>query len=329
MTLLPANTHQSSQNIPEHWKQFAEMAKEYISKRKSDSTKRCYKNDFSLFTTWCRSIDADSIPCLPEVVTMYIAHIANAGKKVSTIERRLAAIRFAHKSAGYESPTNAECVRAALEGIRRTKGCAPQKKAAARVEHVVAMIAQCPESIGGMRDRALFAVCLAGAYRGSEPLSINIEDLESVPEGYITLLRRAKNDQEGKGKLKGIMNGQHIRCADLLRMWLKELADVGITSGPIFRPVSKIGKIEVNPENYRLGYRSFYNLLKRYALKAGFNPDVFGTHSLRRGFVTESFEHEADMNDTLGVTGQASFDELIGYKETSDLFKKNPGRLFL
>jgi hypothetical protein len=45
---------------------------------------------------------------------------AEAGLKPSTIGRRCAAIRYAHKLASHEPATNAEAVKATLRGIRRT-----------------------------------------------------------------------------------------------------------------------------------------------------------------------------------------------------------------
>lgn len=332
MLLVPVKDHLPKTQIaeiPEHWREFAEMATGYIDNRKAKSTQRCYIGDANLFTAWCDSIHACALPARPEVVAMYISHIASLGRKVSTIERRLAAIRFMHKTKGHESPTSAECVHAVLEGIRRTKGCAPKKKAAAYVHYVVDMINQCPSTIAGDRDRALFATCLAGAFRGSEPLSLDIDDLDRVPEGYIITLRRSKTDQTGAGKLKGIMNGQHIRCADLLHKWIAVLSDAGIHDGPLFRPINRGQKIETRPEKCRLGSRSFLNLVKHYAAEAGLDPHVFGTHSFRRGFVTEAYEHDADASDTMGVTGHSRFESMREYQERKDLFSRNPGRLFL
>jgi len=316
-------------DIPDHWREFANAAVDYMKKQKSDSTKACYKSDFSLFVKWCETVQAVSLPAMPIVVCMYIAHLANDGKKTSTIERRLSAIRFAHKIAGYPTPTTEECVIAAMDGIRNVKGSAPKKKAAALVWHVEAMIKQCPDTLIGIRDRALLAICLAGGFRGSEPLSLNIEDLERVPEGFVVFLKKSKTDQAGRGKKKGIINGEHIRCADLLREWIVQLNNQDIVSGAVFRPVLKNGNIETNEDRCRLGWRSFYNLLKRYAKQAGFDHTLFGTHSLRRGFVSEAFGHNAPIEDTMGVTGHESYDQVLGYKQEMDIFRNNPGRLFL
>ena len=65
-------------------------------------------------------------------------------RRQSTIGRRLAAIRYAHRLAGVvDSPTSSELVRATLRGIRRKLGTAPEQKAPATTD-VVGAIAAAP-----------------------------------------------------------------------------------------------------------------------------------------------------------------------------------------
>lgn len=85
----------------------------------------------------------------------FLAAEANRGTKVSTIGRRLAAIRYAHKLAGHEPPTNSEAVKATMRGIRRTAGSAPVRKAPATADKVLAMVDKADTGIKGLRDRAL------------------------------------------------------------------------------------------------------------------------------------------------------------------------------
>jgi hypothetical protein len=53
-----------------------------------------------------------------------------SGKRASTLGRRLAAVRYFHRAAGYETPTSDEKVKTVLSGIRRTIGAAVRKRAA-------------------------------------------------------------------------------------------------------------------------------------------------------------------------------------------------------
>ena len=69
--------------------------------------------------------------------------------------RRVAAIRYAHKIAGQEPPTNGEGVKALMRGIRRTIGAAKVQKAPATSDCLRAMIDRCPDTLKGKRDLAL------------------------------------------------------------------------------------------------------------------------------------------------------------------------------
>jgi hypothetical protein len=84
-------------------------------------------------------------------------------RRPSTIGRRAAAIAYEHKARAHEPPTNAQAVKAVVRGIRRDKGVAPVRKAPATSDVVTAMLAHCPNTLTGKRDRALLALGFAGA----------------------------------------------------------------------------------------------------------------------------------------------------------------------
>ena len=113
----------------------------YARAEKAPATRRAYRSDFELFRSWCMTKRVLAVPAAPETVSAFLAAEANRGVKPSTIGRRLAAIRYAHKLTGHEPPTNSEAVKATLRGIRRTAGSAPTRKAPATADKVVAMVA--------------------------------------------------------------------------------------------------------------------------------------------------------------------------------------------
>jgi hypothetical protein len=116
-----------------------EDAASYARAEKAEATRRA---DFALFRTWCMTKRVLAIPAAPETVSAFLAAEANRGVKPSTIGRRLAAIRYAHKLTGHEPPTSSEAVKATLRGIRRTAGSAPVRKAPATADKVAAMVAK-------------------------------------------------------------------------------------------------------------------------------------------------------------------------------------------
>jgi site-specific recombinase XerC len=105
------------------------------------------------------------LPASPETVAAFLAAETGHGTKPSTLARRVAAIRYAHKLANLDTPTDSEAVKATLRGIRRTVGAAKVRKAPAVAAKVRAMVALAPKGLKGVRDRALLLLGFAGAFR--------------------------------------------------------------------------------------------------------------------------------------------------------------------
>jgi hypothetical protein len=99
-------------------------------------------------------------------VAAYLSSLADSGRKASTIGRRAAAIGYHHKMAAHEPPTSSEGVKATLRGIRRTIGAAREGKAPATADVLKQMVALCPDTLAGKRDRALLALGFAQAPSG-------------------------------------------------------------------------------------------------------------------------------------------------------------------
>jgi hypothetical protein len=87
-----------------------------------------HRSDWAHFTRWCDGMGATTLPASPQTVAGYLAHLADSGLRASTIGRKLAAIAYAHKLKGHDSPTASEAVHAVIRGIRRRIGAAPAQK---------------------------------------------------------------------------------------------------------------------------------------------------------------------------------------------------------
>jgi integrase len=180
-----------------------------------------------------------ALPAAAEAVAAFLAHDVEAGSRPSTLGRRLAAIRYAHKLAGHPAPTDDERVKATMRGIRRSVGTAPRKKTPATAERIVAMALAAGDDIKGQRDRALLLIGFAGAFRRSELIALDVEDLEESELGFRVTIRHSKTDQEGAGQTIAVVRGSVACPITALKGWL---AAAGITSGPIFRSVKRGGR---------------------------------------------------------------------------------------
>jgi site-specific recombinase XerC len=177
-----------------------EDAAAYARAEKAASTRRAYRSDFDLFRTWCAAKGVDALPAWPETIAAFLAAEAKRGVKASTIGRRVAAIRYAHKPAGHEPPTNCEAIKATVRGIRSSIGAAKVRKTPIVAKLARAMAHAAPPSLKGMRDRALLLLGFAGAFRRSELVALDVADIEETEDGLRVLIRRSKTDQEGQGE---------------------------------------------------------------------------------------------------------------------------------
>jgi integrase len=195
-----------------------------------------------------------------------------------------------------------------MQGIRRKLGRAPTRKAAVTRDELVKMLATLPDSLQGKRDKAVLLMGFAGAFRRSEIVALNVEDVHIGKRAARITLKRSKTDQEGKGIVKHIP-----RLADLTLCPVGALQDwldaANIQSGAIFRKVDRWGHVQRD----RLNDREIARTVKRAATLAGLDARQFSGHSLRAGFVTQSANDNTPVLAIAQVTGHRSLATLQGY----------------
>ena len=183
---------------------------------------------------------ATALPAHVGIVAAYLSWLADSGRKSSTIGRRAAAIGYHHKIAGHEPPSGSEGVKAVLRGICRTIGAAKQGKAPATADVLTSMLALCPNTLIGKRDRAMLALGFAGAFRRSDRCALQVDDLVEVPDGLRILIRRRQDRPGRAGQEVAIPRGYRIRPVEAVQMWL---AAAEISAGPVFRAVARGGRV--------------------------------------------------------------------------------------
>jgi site-specific recombinase XerD len=309
-----------------------QRAADYAAASKSTATRRAYQSDFNHFAAWCALSGETPLPASAGIVAAYLASLADAGLKASTITRRCAAIACAHRLAGCEPPTAAEPVKAVLRGIRRTIGAAVTGKAPATARAIQAMLRRIPDTPAGKRDRALLLIGFSAALRRSELVALNLADIETVPEGIIVHVRRGKTDQEGQGAAIAIPRGSKLKPVEALTAWLdarKSSIPVNLTPDvkaamPLFISIAKGGR-----PGGRLSGRAVALIVKRWAGAAKLDPALFAGHSLRAGFVTSALEAGADTFKIMDVTRHKRVETLRIYDRRAKAFKNHAGKEFL
>jgi hypothetical protein len=88
--------------------------------------------------------------------------------------------------------------------------------------------------------RALLALSSAGAFRRSELMALQADDLAETPDGLRVAIHRDETDQEGQGAEVAILRGCRLLPVEAVQM---SLGAAEICTGPVFRAVALGGKV--------------------------------------------------------------------------------------
>lgn len=299
-----------------------DAARRYAERSLSPATLRAYKHDWAAFEAWCATNRQSSLPASPLVVATYAAAMATQGYAVAYIERNLQGIRRAHAMARAPNPVRSDEVHTVMQGIRREHRGVTRKDAVLRSQLDLALAAA-PDSLAGLRDRALLLVGWAGALRRSELVAADVEHLESRgDEGLILSLPRSKTDQTGEREEWVALprSTNPLRCPVAAVAAWREAAQV--TEGALLRSVRR-GK-----PGGRLSDHGAGEAVQRALRRAGVEGN-WGAHSLRAGYATQAALDGKTLEEIMSQTRHRSYQVALGYvrRSKADAFRASRGML--
>jgi integrase len=293
-----------------------ERHRRFIAAATSKNTRRTYRSTIRHFYAWGGALHCDSGAALRYL----LAYSDSLSPR--TLALRLTAPAQWHAFQGFPDPTADPNVRKTLKGITRTHG-RPKKKAKALpiedLERIVAKL-EPDTSLIAIRNNALLQIGFFGALRRSELAALTVEELAWEPDGLVITLARSKTDQEGEGVTKAIPYGspEGICCpVAALKRWMEA---ANITSGPVFRRITRWGVIGTDP----LNDGSINDILETCARATGlpYAPELSG-HSLRRGLATSAHRSGAEFQDIKRQGGWRHDGTVQGYIDEAGRFEAN------
>jgi site-specific recombinase XerD len=311
--------------LPVEFTEALELAADFAKASRAASTLSAYRSDVKIFTEWCLARGLSPLPPTPETLCAFLADEAARGRRPSTIARRLAAIKWAVEAAGVlgdteKCPTDDKRVSAVLAGIRRTLGAAPRQKKAVTSDIILAMVSGQDRSLRGLRDRALLTLGFGGAFRRSELVSLDVEDLEFCDSGIRVRIRKSKTDQAAEGVTIAVASGSIACPAQAVRDWLEA---ANITTGAVFRRV--VNKRNQRLTDRRLAARNVASVVKKGARYLGLAEADYAAHGLRAGFLTSAAGRGASVFKMKEVSRHKSLDVLGSYVRDANLFRDHAG----
>ncbi|WP_460451589.1 tyrosine-type recombinase/integrase [Alsobacter sp. SYSU BS001988] len=332
---LPAIVDDVRASLPAPIMAFSDRARDYASHAKAENTNRAYRTDWADFSAWCAGKGASALPAASATVLAYLIDRADT-VKVSTLQRRLSAIREFHRYAGHQLDTGHVGFRDTWRGICRTKGLPPAKKAPVMTTDLRKVVAALPaDTLAGIRDRALLLVGFAAALRRSELVSLLVSPVEGrshveeTADGLLVHLVRSKTDQGGEGSTIGVPYGSNPATCPVraLKRWLEVS---GIREGAAFRSISQHGRIGAGA----ITDKSVALIVKRAIVatsladgatleEANARAARFAGHSLRSGLATSAAANDAPGHAIQKQLRHKKFDTTSGYIQAGQIFKQN------
>lgn len=285
----------------------------------SENTQRAYASDWKHFMTWCKRRYKSFLPASPDDVANYIRVCAESMKlKISTVRRRVSSIAEAHNRNGFKSPCGEWVVRNTMRRLTRELGEPARGKQPILVEDLKAMLSHCPPTLTGIRDKAVLLIGFAGAFRRSELVAVNVEDITTSDEGIVIMIRGSKTDQKREGRKVAIPYGKElITCpVKALLTWLDA---ANISKGPVFRAMTKFERARTT----RTNGRTVAEIVKKYCTLIGKRVSSFSGHSLRAGLATSAAIAGASEASIQKQTGHKSLLILRRYIRDASLFREN------
>lgn len=292
-------------------------ARTYADRRRAANTRKAYATQWAQWVEWAKQAGVQVFPAPPEGVSLFLSWRARQGVSTSTLAVTFYAINFQHEQAGAENPCRHPAVRAVWDGIRRTKGTAPEKQAAPLEAPALArVLSAMPWGTTSVRDRALLLLGFIGGFRGGQLLDVKFEHLSFRPEGMAIRLLRGKTDQEGKGRVIYVTPGANrLTCpVTAVRDWLMIRG-----KEPGFLFVGTKGRHEpLGLREKRMSHAQLNNIIKARAKAAGLDPELLSGHSLRSGLVTAATGADVSDHRIMDQTGHKSPEMMRRYRRQKD-----------
>jgi len=195
------------------------------------NTQRAWRCDWAVFYAFCAPAGLSPLPAASETVAAFATHCRVAGRKPATVRRYLSTVAVAHRVAKLVNPIQDEAVSLELRRLDQTVAVRQRQAKALGWEQIKRFLETAGQSLPAARERAVVCVAYDTMGRRSEPVALDTDDIQVLPDGTgRALIRRSKTDQAGEG------NTAHLSRTTIryLNEWLKAAQ---ITEGALFRRV--------------------------------------------------------------------------------------------
>jgi len=266
----------------------------WLASRKSARTRRAYQNDVMHFMKTFGITSPEELRKVDHRAVMAWERIMREqeGSQPTTVRRRLAALSslFAHlvKFDVVEMNPVRDVERPAVNRREGMTLAFSQKQARAILDKPD------PNTVLGLRDRAILSVGLQVGFRRSEIASLKVGDLHEN-RGFDSLRVVRKGGKKGSLAI-------NPQTAQRIKDYLVVAGHGEDLDGPLFRPVR--GNREGQDGRRHLHPDIIDRVLRKYARKIGVTRG-YSAHSMRATFITTALDNGASLEDVQSAAGHA------------------------
>ncbi|MCI9087112.1 MAG: site-specific tyrosine recombinase XerD [Clostridia bacterium] len=264
-------------------------------KKLSNNTLQSYERDILQYQEYVEKNKINYAKVKQEDIKEYLEHLAEIGKKTSTISRNLASIRSFYqfliriKKAKHD-PT---------ESIQSPK--IEKRVPSVLTSQEVELLLEQPKDVDlkGTRDKAMLEFAYATGMRVTEIISLDIEDV-NLEDGFVVCKSGAKQ-----------------RNIPLGSMSLRALKEYVEEARPVLIKDENDKALFVNINGGRLTRQGFWKIIKYYKEQAHITKDIT-PHVLRHSFATHLLQNGADLKAIQTMLGHSDISSTQVYMQFQD-----------
>ena len=260
------------------------------------NTERAYRADLAHYAEWCQQQGLTALPATAAVLGQYVSALA-PHKKWATIARRLSAVRKWHELHEETLSIDDRWLRATLKGIQREHGTHAEQAPAFGASQLKMILrglvteAKGVPRFGPLRDKVALLLGFTGAFRRSELVALNVEQLHFGEDGVVITYYGSKTNQTGQREEKALFYSPDAPICPVrtLQKWVGLLER---SKGPLLVRIRKGNELTEE----RLTDQSIGAIVKKHVGKN------YSAHSLRASFVTTAKLNGADDSEVMQQT---------------------------
>ena len=246
-------------------------------------TLAAYRRDLTLYARWLQSAGDRSLDATTEADLLGFMAARHAATRATTANRRLTVFQRYFRWALREHRVLADPTLRLLAARQPMR--VPKTLSEAQVEALLA--APDADTPRGLRDRAMIELMYASGLRVTELVQAKTVHL-SLDDGVLRVM--------GKGTRERV-----VPYGEEAHAWLRRyLAE----SRPLILAGQGSDALFVTARGQGMSRQMFWNLIKRYALKAAILAPL-SPHTLRHAFATHLLNHGADLRAVQMLLGHA------------------------